>query len=117
VHFPLTLTKTGKSIKSWPFQASKGANCCNLSLSGLISTCTTTFADALGGAKYVSFPTANPFCGNSSPKKKFKNVFKCYLPFGGVNLKLDPSFKGIESVAGLKSNLPANAIAVTICIY
>lgn len=46
-------------------------------------------------------PGVNPSDGRSCPR-------------GGVNLKLSPEGRGIESVTGLKESFPEKAIAVTM---
>ena len=99
VHLPLTLTKIGKSSKSFLVVARNGSNNCNLLLSE--DTSKSTKPNFSGGEIKPSKLNSKPFSGNSSP---VGGSSKNSLPSAATNL----------SVIGLKSRLPAIAIAVTI---
>ena len=82
-----------------PSHAANGESNCKRSESGLTSTLIPLPSSA--GAWYPLSSTSNPPSGNSSP-------------LGGSNLICSPSLFVNVSVIGLKSNLPAIAIAATI---
>ncbi len=77
----------------------KGVNNCNLSELG--STLTSTPLPSSAGGLYPLSSTPKPFGGNSNP-------------VGSSNLTSSPLLFVSVSVSGLKSNLPAIAIAATI---
>ena len=95
----MTLTKIGKSSKSVLVVAINGSNSWSLLLSK--DTSKSTKPNSSGGGIKPSRLNSKPFSGNSSPSG---GSSKNSLPSSAINL----------SVIGLKSRLPAIAIAVTI---